>query len=119
MHLLHFTQHQPSAITHAVYGSFTKPVTHELVLARGRLLELFSMTSEGALERVARVNCFAHVRGIATLRLAGQSKDIIVVTSDSGRLTFMSLVGGQFKREACETYGSWGALVVAGGGDMS
>ena len=118
MNLLHFTQHYPSAVQSAVYGSFSAPLAHELVVSRGRFLELF-VVDEGRLTRVIRQDCFAHIRGVAAIRLAGQSKDCIVVSSDSGRLTFLSILNGAFKREACETYGKWGLRRIVPGQFMA
>jgi len=114
MHLLHFTQQHPTCILHTVYGSFTAPKAHELVVSRGRSLELF-VVEEGRLTRVVRQDCFAHIRGLAAIRLAGQSKDCLVVSSDSGRLSFLSVHNGAFKREACETYGKWSMRRVVPG----
>ena len=115
MHLLALTQQYATAIHSACYGSFSKPGAQELIVSKGRILELYSI-DDGSFKRVTRQDCFSLIRGLTTVRLAGQSKDILVVSSDSGRLSFVSVSPtGQFRREACETYGKWSMRRVCPG----
>jgi hypothetical protein len=49
------TAQRPTAVTHAVVGSFTAPGSVDLVLARATRLEVYTLTSEGLqVRRVAR-----------------------------------------------------------------
>ena len=43
MYLYSTACHQATAITQAIYGSFTKPNQEELVVAKGKILELLKV----------------------------------------------------------------------------
>ena len=60
---------------------------------------------------------FANVRSIQPLRLTGDTRDYIVVGSDSGRLSILEYSKdlAQFQRVHCETYGKSGARRIVPG----
>ena len=43
MYLYSTACHQATAITQAIYGSFTKPNQEELIVAKGKILELLKV----------------------------------------------------------------------------
>lgn len=55
----------------AVAGNFSGPKVHELVVSRGRFLELLRPDDAGRLQVVASVDTFSNVRSIHALRLTG------------------------------------------------
>lgn len=66
---------------------------------------------------MCEVQVFGNVRSIQPLRLTGDTRDYIVVGSDSGRLTILeySKEKAQFQRVHCETYGKSGARRIVPG----
>ena len=46
MYLFATTLQQATAITHSIYGSFTQPDQEELVVAKGKILELLKVDDE-------------------------------------------------------------------------
>jgi splicing factor 3B subunit 3 len=71
MHLYHMTLQKPTAITSAVQGNFSAPRVHEIVVARGRVLELLRWEDKSELRSVWSSDVFGLVRSIATFRLTG------------------------------------------------
>ena len=94
----------------AVYGSFSAPKAHEIVVSRGKGLDLLRPDEHGRVVRVAHAEIFGCVRSLATLRLPGTARDFLVVGSDSGRLAVLRFD----KERACfepvhrETFGRSG-----------
>ena len=90
--LLSVLLHPDDTITSAVYGSFSKPKSHELVLCRaGTHLELIRPTptenGDTKLVTVVRTAVFASIRSVAVFKLSGgTSVDGLLITSDSGKL---------------------------------
>ena len=46
MYLYSLTLNQTTAINFSIYGSFTKPNQHELVVAKGKILEMYKVDEE-------------------------------------------------------------------------
>ena len=90
MYLYSLTLHQATAISQSVYGSFTGPNQHELVLAKGKILELIRAdNSTGKIQLIYRSEVFGLIRSIQPFRLMGMQKDFLVVGSDSGRIVIL------------------------------
>lgn len=108
MYLYHLTLQNASYIPHAVAGCFSHPRTlsttadkrienapetpDELVVQRGsNCIELLRLNPEtGRLRRVSKINLFATIRSLATLRFPGEDVDYLAVGTDSGRLVILS-----------------------------
>jgi splicing factor 3B subunit 3 len=112
--LFHLTVQPPTAISSAVVGNFSAPNSHEFAVARGGFLEILKRDdkSSNRLQTLHREQAFGLIRGIATVRLSGHHRDLIIVSSDSGRLAFLKFVskGTEYalERLSCETYGKFG-----------
>lgn len=71
-HFYHLTMMPAGAIPLAVYGSFSAPRTHEVVVARGaKSLELLRVDDRGRIRSVARTEVFGVVRALLPFRLPG------------------------------------------------
>ena len=90
MHLYSLTLSKATAINQSVNGSFSAPGAEEIVVAKGKILQLLRVDeTTGKLEAVCSHECFGIVRNIIAFRLLGMDKDFIVVGSDSGRLVVL------------------------------
>ena len=75
MHLYALTLQKASAVTQAIHGNFTGSKQQELVLARGRSLELLRPDpASGKLQSVLSADTFGLVRSITPFRLTGSTK---------------------------------------------
>jgi len=64
-----------SAACHtAVYGNFSGPKAQEIMVSRGKLLELLRPDDAGKLQTVLSVEVFGQIRSLAAFRLTGASK---------------------------------------------
>ena len=117
MYLYHLTLQPPTAITTAVVGSFSAPKMHEIVVGRGRLLELLRIDQEGKPVSIHRVEVFGVIRSLIAFRLTGGNRDYLVVGSDSGRITILEFDGAatRFKRVHLETFGRSGCRRIVPG----
>ncbi|CRH02775.1 splicing factor 3B subunit 3, putative [Plasmodium relictum] len=108
--LYHLTLQKPTAITKAVYGNFSGPRAHEIIVAKGQVLELLRADKQGKLNLIVSRDIFGIIRCISTFRLTGSNKDYIVIGSDSGRLVILEYSNekSDFIRVHCETYGKSG-----------
>ena len=90
MYLYSLTLNQTTAINLSVYGSFTKSNQHELVVAKGKILEMYKVDEEtGKLRLIYRQEVFGLIRSILPFRLMGMQKDFVVIGSDSGRIVIL------------------------------
>lgn len=115
--LYHLTLQKPTAITKAVYGNFSSPRAHEIIVAKGQVLELLRSDKQGKLNLIISRDIFGIIRSLNTFRLTGSNKDYIVVGSDSGRITILEYNEQKkdFIRVHCETYGKSGIRRVVAG----
>jgi splicing factor 3B subunit 3 len=58
----------------AVYGNFSGPKAQEIMVSRGKLLELLRPDDAGKLQTVLSVEVFGQIRSLAAFRLTGASK---------------------------------------------
>ncbi|SOV25504.1 splicing factor 3B subunit 3,putative [Plasmodium sp. DRC-Itaito] len=93
--LYHLTLQKPTAITKTVYGNFSGPRFHEIIVAKGQVLELLRSDKQGKLNVIISKDIFGIIRSISTFRLTGSNKDYIVIGSDSGRALMICAVEKQ------------------------
>ncbi|SBT82679.1 splicing factor 3B subunit 3, putative [Plasmodium ovale] len=108
--LYHLTLQKPTAITRAAYGNFSGPRVHEIVVAKGQVLELLRADKQGKLNLIVSKDIFGIIRCLQTFRLTGSNRDYVVIGSDSGRLVILRFdnENNDFVRVHCETYGKSG-----------
>lgn len=109
---------RPSAITQAILGSFTGKKQQEIVVAQGSMLSLLRPdATQGKVHAILTHDVFGIVRCMSAFRLAGSSKDYIIVGSDSGRITILEYIPqtNKFNRLHLETFGKSGVRRVIPG----
>lgn len=114
--LLDLTLKNASAIQMSCMGEFTAPNSPEILLARpGGALEVYRVEQsdddeEGRvwLKMVMRVDTRSVIRSLATIRLGGEKRDLIVVGSDSGNVSVLDFEGAQSKILYCPAFGKTG-----------
>ena len=90
MHLFSLTLSQATVINQAVGGSFSEEQVDEIVVAKGKILELLRPdTQTGKIEVVGSCEVFGLIRSLLTFRLMGMQRDFLVVGSDSGRMVIV------------------------------
>lgn len=78
-HLYALSLQKATAITHAVYGNFSAPKAQELVVSRGKTLELLRPDETGKVQSIYSEEIFGVVRSLAPFRLTGANRDYIVL----------------------------------------
>lgn len=90
MFLYSLTLSQATAINHSVYGSFTQANQHEIVVAKGKIIELLRPDdATGQMQVIYKQEAFGIIRAIDSFRLIGMQKDFLVIGSDSGRIVIL------------------------------
>lgn len=91
--LYHLTLRLPSNSFDSIVGNFSgDKKVQELVLASNTTLEVYRLnTDTGKLDRFLCQRAFALIQRIDKIRLVGTTKDLLVVTADSGILTVLQL----------------------------
>lgn len=118
MYLYNLTLQRASGITHAVHGNFSGARTQELVVSRGRSLELLRPDpNTGKVHTILTTDIFGVIRSLMAFRLTGGNKDYVVVGSDSGRITILEYnqSKNQFERIHMETFGKSGCRRIVPG----
>nr|XP_018266210.1 pre-mRNA-splicing factor RSE1 [Kwoniella dejecticola CBS 10117]OBR88368.1 pre-mRNA-splicing factor RSE1 [Kwoniella dejecticola CBS 10117] len=120
MHLLNLTLQAPSNITQAVVGSFSGAKGQEILAIRGGTkLEILKLNpGSGQLDTICSTEAFGTVRNVTGFRLAGMSKDYILASSDSGRLSIIEFVVAptpHFESLYQEVYGKSGSRRIVPG----
>ncbi|VTZ71192.1 splicing factor 3B subunit 3, putative [Plasmodium chabaudi chabaudi] len=115
--LYHLTLQKPTAITRTVYGNFSGPKAHEIIVAKGQVLELLRADKQGKLSVIVSKDIFGIIRSLEIFRLTGSNKDYIAIGSDSGRLVILKYDDekNDFIRVHCETYGKSGIRRIVPG----
>jgi hypothetical protein len=73
MHIYNLTLQRATAITHAIFGNFSAPKAQEIVVARGKVLELLRPNDfNGKVQTVLSVEVFGTIRSIVPFRLTGK-----------------------------------------------
>lgn len=73
----------------AIYGNFSAPKAQEIVVSRGRVLELIRPGDNGRLQVLLSTDVFGVIRSLAAFRLTGAQRDYVIVGSDSGRIVIL------------------------------
>ncbi|KAJ7119578.1 mono-functional DNA-alkylating methyl methanesulfonate N-term-domain-containing protein [Mycena epipterygia] len=118
MHLYNLTLKAPDAAVQAVAGNFSGTRRQEVLISRGTALEILRVDAQtGKLLCIASVDVFASIRSLESFRLLGNTKDYVVVGSDSGRLIILeySEALGSFVKLHQETFGKSGARRIVPG----
>lgn len=91
LYLYNLTLRPPSVAPKSIAGQFSgEKRTQELVLATASTIELYRPNAEtGKVTKVMAQKAFANIQNVDTIRLTGTQKDLLVVTSDSGKLVIL------------------------------
>ena len=118
MYLYNLTLQKASGITYAVHGNFSGGKQQEIVISRGRLLEIVRPDpNTGKIHTLLTVEVFGIIRSIIAFRLTGGSKDYLIVGSDSGRIVILEYNAAKnvFEKVHQETYGKSGCRRIVPG----
>ncbi|KAF2138163.1 uncharacterized protein K452DRAFT_291209 [Aplosporella prunicola CBS 121167] len=118
MFMYSLTIQPPTAVTQAILGQFAGTKEQQILTASGSRLTLHRPDPQA--QRVTPIlshDIFGIIRSLAAFRLAGSSKDYIIVGSDSGRIAIIEYVPAQnrFSRIHLETFGKSGIRRVIPG----
>lgn len=118
MYLYSLTLQQAGGISCVVYGNFSGTKEQEIVVARGKVLEMLRLdVASGKLQSVFSVEAFGEIRSLHAFKLTGSQKDYLSVGSDSGRIVILEYNRGKNSWEKIhqETYGKSGCRRVVPG----
>ena len=117
MFLYNLTLQPGGSVSQAVYGDFSGDKQHEVVVARGKSLELLRPDEQGRVQSVCSVEAFGAVRQLARFRLHGTEKDLLACGSDSGRVSVLEYDAdrAQFVKLHQETFGKSGCRRIVPG----
>ncbi|CAL5225226.1 g8014 [Coccomyxa viridis] len=121
MYLYNLTLNRASGIQCAIYGNFSGPKAQEIVVSRGKILELLRPDDAGKVQTVCSTEVFGCIRCLAPFRLTGASRDYILLGSDSGRIVILEYIkdGNYFKKIHQETFGKSGCRRIVPGQYMA
>ena len=90
MYLYHKTLKHTDTIMYAISGSFSGPKKSEIILVKNNTLDLISVNDNSSkINVLISKQLFSHIKKVSAFRFAGQKRDHIVVTSDSGKLVIL------------------------------
>ncbi|XP_062092733.1 spliceosome-associated protein 130 A [Humulus lupulus] len=117
MYLYSLTLQRPTGIVSAINGNFSGGKAQEIVVARGKVLDLLRPDDSGKIQTVLSVEIFGAIRSLAQFRLTGAQKDYIVVGSDSGRIVILEYNKEKnvFDKIHQETFGKSGCRRIVPG----
>ncbi|KAF3786388.1 Splicing factor 3B subunit 3 [Nymphaea thermarum] len=117
MYLYSLTLQRATGVVCATHGSFVGGKTQEIVVARGKVLDLLRPDDTGKLQTILSVEVFGAVRSLAQFRLTGSQKDYVVVGSDSGRIVILEYnkERNAFDKVHQETFGKSGCRRIVPG----
>ena len=84
--------HQPyvdDCLQRAIYGNFSGPKAQEIIVSRGKVLELLRPDESGKMQTIVATEVFGQIRALVPFRLTGGNRDYIIVGSDSGRIVIL------------------------------
>ncbi|PSK51964.1 hypothetical protein B9Z65_3231 [Elsinoe australis] len=113
MFMYSLTLQAPGMITQAAVGTFNaeKPKEQQIVTIQGDRLIISTVDKKsGEFRTLLSHNTFGILRQLATCRIPGTPSDLLVLSSDSGRITVLKYDGAknQFDRIHLETFGKSG-----------
>lgn len=118
MYLYNLTLQRATGITHAIHGNFSGTKQQEIVVSRGKILEVLRPDpNTGKVYVLLTEEVFGVVRSLMPFRLTGGTKDYIVVGSDSGRIVILEYVASKntFEKVHQETFGKSGCRRIVPG----
>ncbi|CAI8601581.1 unnamed protein product [Vicia faba] len=117
MYLYNLTLQRPTGIICAINGNFSGGRGQEIVVARGKVLDLLRPDDNGRIQTILSVEVFGAIRSLAQFRLTGAQKDFIVVGSDSGRIVILDYNKEKnvFDKIHQETFGKSGCRRIVPG----
>ncbi|XP_046397462.1 splicing factor 3B subunit 3 isoform X1 [Ischnura elegans] len=118
MHLYNLTLQRATGITHAVHGNFSGSKMQEILVSRGKTLELLRPDpNTGKVHTLLTMEVFGVIRSLMSFRLTGGTKDYIVVGSDSGRIVILEYIPQKnfFDKVHQETFGKSGCRRIVPG----
>ena len=118
MHLYNLTLQRATGITHAVHGNFSGSKLQEIVVSKGKTLELLRPDpNTGKVHTLLTVEIFGVVRSLMSFRLTGGGRDYVIVGSDSGRITILEYNPSKnaMDRVHMETFGKSGCRRIVPG----
>ncbi|KAK6185339.1 hypothetical protein SNE40_007593 [Patella caerulea] len=118
MFLYNLTLQRATGITSAIHGNFSGSKHQEIVVSRGKILELLRHDpNTGKIYPVLSVEVFGIIRALMPFKLTGGSKDYIVVGSDSGRIVILEYMPSKniFEKVHQETFGKSGCRRIVPG----
>ncbi|CDP21592.1 unnamed protein product [Coffea canephora] len=117
MFLYSLTLQRATGMACAINGSFSGGKSQEIVVARGKILDLLRPDDNGKLQTLLSVEIFGVIRSLAQFRLTGAQKDYIVVGSDSGRVVILEYnkEKNYFDKIHQETFGKSGCRRIVPG----
>lgn len=99
-------------------GSFSEEQVDEIVVAKGKILELLRPDAQtGKIEVVGSCEVFGLIRSLLTFRLMGMQRDFLVIGSDSGRMVIVewNKQKAKFVKVVQETFGKTGCRRIVPG----
>lgn len=117
MYLYSLTLQRQTGILSAINGNFSGGKIQEIVVARGKVLDLLRPDENGKIQTLLSVEIFGAIRSLAQFRLTGAQKDYIVVGSDSGRIVILEYNKEKnvFDKIHQETFGKSGCRRIVPG----
>ncbi|KAL8746192.1 MAG: hypothetical protein Q9190_001745 [Brigantiaea leucoxantha] len=118
MFMYSLTIQPPTSVTQAILGQFAGSKEQQIVTASGSRLTIHKPdATQGKISTLLSQEVFGVIRTLASFRLAGSTKDSIIIGSDSGRITIIEYVPSQnrFNRIHLETFGKSGVRRVIPG----
>lgn len=118
MYLYNLTLQRATGITHVVHGSFSGTKAQEILISRGKSLELLRPDANtGKVHTLLTVEVFGCIRALMSFRLTGGTKDYAVVGSDSGRVVILEYnpVKNSLDKVHQETFGKSGCRRIVPG----
>eukprot|EP00249_Psilotum_nudum_P023101 c28748_g1_i1 orf=75-3716(+) len=117
MYLYSLTLQRATGVVCATYGNFIGGKSQEIVVARGKVLDLLRPEENGKLQTILSVEIFGCIRSLVQFRLTGSQKDYIVVGSDSGRIVILEYnkEKNSFEKVHQETFGKSGCRRIVPG----
>ncbi|XP_050301727.1 splicing factor 3B subunit 3 isoform X1 [Anthonomus grandis grandis] len=118
MYLYNLTLQKATAITHAIHGNFSGQKSQEIVISRGKSIELLRPDpNTGKMHTLLTIEIFGVVRSLMAFRLTGGTKDYVVVGSDSGRIVILEYQAQKnlFEKVHQETFGKSGCRRIVPG----
>ncbi|KAI1043804.1 hypothetical protein LB505_014264 [Fusarium chuoi] len=111
MFLYSLSLQPPTAILQAISGHFSGTKDQQILTVSGSILTLHRPDpTHGKVQAFLSHELFSIIRSIVSFRLAGSSKDYIIVSSDSGRIAVLEYLPAEnrFSSIAMETFGKSG-----------